>query len=217
MNLYDTRAKLLELRDLDLHINRVRYCMAKPLGEIGDTLLEWLKRILITISIVIVVFLLYQYYDSSISGYYLNFFQGLGAIISVALIIIVSAAILSIVSLAVYFLIKFILSIINFIRNKSAKAKERKNDYLEQYNHLMDQRELILKALRTSEVPFDYRNLNAIDWMITAIRNKRGNTYTELINLYEQHLRDERQVREIRNLHSENQRLQEQLQRTNRN
>lgn len=217
MNLYDTRAKLLELRDLDSHINRVRYCMAKPLGEIGYTLLEWLKRILITISIVIVGFLLYQYYDSSISGYYLNFFQGLGAIISVALIIIVSAAILAIVSLAVYFIIKFILFIINFIRNKSAKAKERKNDYLEQYSQLMDQRELILKALRTSEVPFDYRNLNAIDWMITALQNKRGNTYTELINLYEQHLRDERQMSELKNLRSENQRLQDQLQRTNRN
>lgn len=217
MNLYDTRAKLLELRDLDSQINHVRYYLDKPLGEIGDTLLEWLKRILITISIVIVGFLLYQYYASSIRGYHLNLFQILGAIITFSLGLIVSTAILLALSLAIYYIIKFIIFIVNFIRNKSTKAKERKNDYLEQYSQLMDQRELILKALRTSEIPFDYRNLKAIDWMITALQNKRGNTYTELINLYEQQLRDERQMSEIKNLRSENQRLQERLQRTNRN
>lgn len=81
----------------------------------------------------------------------------------------------------------------------------------------MDQRELILKSLRTSEVPFNYRNLDAVEWMITALQNKRGNTYTELINLYEQHLRDERQMREIENLRDENERLQEQLRHTFKN
>ncbi|CAB1247368.1 membrane protein of unknown function [Ruminococcaceae bacterium BL-6] len=217
MNLYDTRQKLLELRDLDSRIDQIRYSMDKPLGEIGDTLLDWLKRILSILSTVIVAFLLYYYYNGSLRGTRLNFFQILGAIITVTLIIIISGGILLGLSLAVYYIINFIIFLINLIRNKSKTAKERKKDFFEQYNQFMDQRELILKSLRTSEVPFNYRNLDAVEWMITALQNKRGNTYTELINLYEQHLRDERQMREIENLRDENERLQEQLRHTFKN
>lgn len=213
MNLYDTRLKLLELRDLDSRIDQIRYSMDKPLGEIGDTLLDWLKRILSILSTVIVAFLCYY----SNRGTRLNFFGILGAIFNVALVIIISGGILLVLSLAVYYIVNFIIFLINLIRNKSKTAKERRKDFFEQYNQFMDQRELILKSLRTSEVPFNYRNLDAVEWMITALQNKRGNTYTELINLYEQHLRDERQMREIKNLRNENERLQEQLRHTFKN
>lgn len=65
-----------------------------------------------------------------------------------------------------------------------------------QYNRAESELNVLLDCLQTSEVPYKYWHSYALEWMIDAIRCKRANSLTELINLYEQFADAERRHNE---------------------
>lgn len=62
----------------------------------------------------------------------------------------------------------------------------QKRDYIDKLWENWD-----MKALE-ADLPEDYRSLDAIDFLLKSLKNKRADTEKEAFNLYEEHLRNER-------------------------
>lgn len=101
----------------------------------------------------------------------------------------------------------------NILKN-FMKQKELSNSEVESISNFNNELEnLNLKyqnlnnQLSKSEIPVNYRNLNALNFMISMYESKRGDTLKELINLYEEELRYQEQQRkhekEMENLRKE--------------
>lgn len=101
----------------------------------------------------------------------------------------------------------------NILKN-FMKEKKLSNSEVESISNLNNELEILdLKyqnlnnQLSKSEIPVNYRNLNALNFMISMYESKRGDTLKELINLYEQELRYQEQQRqhekEMENLRKE--------------
>lgn len=101
----------------------------------------------------------------------------------------------------------------NILKN-FMKQKELSNSEVESISNFNNELEnLNLKyqnlnnQLSKSEIPVNYRNLNALNFMISMYESKRGDTLKELINLYEEELRYQEQQlkheKEMENLRKE--------------
>lgn len=83
--------------------------------------------------------------------------------------------------------------------NKRAYTKKEQivyDELEEQYVRIEAEINTLIDRLETSEIPYKYWHSYALEWMIEAIRCKRANTLTELINLYEQFADAERRHNE---------------------
>lgn len=59
-------------------------------------------------------------------------------------------------------------------------------------------REKLLSDLNNSCIPMNYRNLNAINFMIKSYENKQGDTFEELVNLYKNYIISNKFTNEIK-------------------
>lgn len=170
------------------------------------------KILIIIVSIVIICFI--GYFISDI--YHLihsrrKFFEKLSMIFSTVIVGLISIVIIPFIGLVFYGIIGFIISKI-----KPSKAK------VEQISKLINNREelcqrinILNNSLENSIVPKHYRNLDAMQFMVTAFEHKRANTLTDLINLYEIHVESTNRDNKINELIKEKQNLTNQVSQLN--
>lgn len=71
-------------------------------------------------------------------------------------------------------------------------------------------------SLQKSVVPRNYRGLDAMQFIMTALNDKRADNITDLINLYEEHLDSKKKENLLREIRDENQKMNRQLSGINR-
>ncbi|OYD57626.1 hypothetical protein CGZ90_13245 [Fictibacillus aquaticus] len=85
----------------------------------------------------------------------------------------------------------------NRLNNKLYKNKINKNR--NRINKIISEKEFYFDKLeKESLVPMTYRNLYALDRFITYFKNGRADSLKEAINLFEQEVRHEEQINELR-------------------
>lgn len=112
------------------------------------------------------------------------------------LIVFIMCSLIAGIPVLLYFIFKD--ALIKHERKRAYTKKEQivYNELEKQYMRAEDEINLLLDRLQTSEIPYKYWSSYALEWMIEAIRCKRANSLTELINLYEQFADSERRHNE---------------------
>lgn len=105
------------------------------------------------------------------------------------------------------FIVPFIISTFFSKRIEKIDNSQKISDLENKLNNLSNQFTLLENRLNNSSIPLKYRNLNAINFFIDCLNTKRADTLKELVNLYENELRyqkdKEQYQKEINNLKNE--------------
>lgn len=97
------------------------------------------------------------------------------------------------------FPINIVIYIILYTQFNKKAIQKRVSTNKNRINEISDQHQEIITLLnRDSIVPPDYRNAYAVSKFITYLKNGRAENLKEAMNLYEQEIRHDEQVRQIR-------------------
>lgn len=215
MNLFETYDIVKQIEDLKRKIKDLDSKFRLPYLGIGFNFLYYFWNIIVIGSIGIFLFLLIKQFIDWKHTLYHGFFSSFFGFLNVSIESLLISVAFFIALSVLYLIAKFIFFIINKIRNSGEKAKSIKQDYLNEKKSeesaLESQKYLLESQLKYSDIPFTYRNYEALSWMVHAYNNKRADSYADLINLYEQHLQNKKQNLLLCNIKQENYQLKAHL------
>lgn len=214
MDFYQTYYAVREISNIQDNVDNINKNINYIRNKVVNKIIEILWVIAIIAIICLAIWFICDAYHSIHSTY--KFFDKVKEIITYIIIGFISLLILPVILLVLHLVIDYIIDSLLTLIIKPSKAK------VEQINKLINNREelyhrinVLKNSLENSIVPKHYRNLDAMQFMVTAFEHKRANTLTDLINLYEIHVESTNRNNKINELIKEKQNLTNQVSQLN--
>lgn len=118
------------------------------------------------------------------SNFFSSFFESIGVVLNFLIEMLILLGLFFLISCIVKTIISYVISKFDLSEEDNAKINTLKCDI----NKLDLEKNRLLNDLSCSWIPIDYKNLDALNFMIKAYENKQGDTFKELVNLYENHI-----------------------------
>lgn len=197
MDLFETQLILQEQEELNnnyIYNNKMMFNSKKFIGE------KFLYCFKIICYILDLACFLYFFIDMISASFINALFES-----------IFFTVIFSLILFVLFHVTKFILKIIHKFRKMSEQEEEEYNYFFERRKQIESNFTYLNNKLNDSEVPEQYRNFNTVNWMVNAYNNGRGNTYSELINLYEQEQYQIHQQQRLEQLYKQQEQANEKI------
>lgn len=215
LDLFETYNVVRQIEDLKQKIKDLDLKYKPPYSTIGFNFLYYFWYIIVIGPIGMFLYLLIKQFINWKHTLFHGFLSSFFAFIDVPLKSLLIAGALFIALSVLYLFTKFVLFIVNKICDSSMKTKAISEECLAkkkaEENLLENQKYSLESQLKFSDIPFAYRNIAALTWMVNAYNNKRANNYADLINLYEQYLQNKCQNIIIYKMQQENYLLKERM------
>lgn len=118
------------------------------------------------------------------SSFFRSFFESIGIVLD----FLIKTLILLVLFLLISCIVKIIISHVTSKFDLSEDDNSKINTLNYEIDNLNSEKNRLLNELSCSWIPMDYKNLDALNFMIKAYENKQGDTFKELVNLYENYI-----------------------------